>query len=263
MTKFDDETTFDPAVLMARQSLYRFAALTLLDSKAGAWEQLEAQRKDALLSEAAAIVGNMPKAKSEKLELGERPLSELDPSQVLARLPGSTQEFNKEYEDTFGLLVSNACPPYETEYIDSKSTFQRSHSLADISGFYSAFGLTTSSVHPERPDHIVQELEFMAFLLGQERLAAERDSTDRIEQLDVCRDAQARFLREHLSWWAPVFARLLSHENQGSFYDAAGVFLAALIPAERALLGVVPAAQHAEPSPLEQPEECEGCELVS
>ena len=58
-------------------------------------------------------------------------------------------------------------------------------------------------------------------------------------------------------------AKLLSRENAGGFYDAAGVFLAALIPAERALLGVDPDDWHAEPSPLEGPEACEGCELVS
>jgi TorA maturation chaperone TorD len=263
MTETNDETTCDLVALMARQSLYRFAALSLLDPKAGSWKQLEARCEDALLYEAAAIVCNLPGAKPKKLGPGERPLSELDPSRVLARLPESGQVFNEEYENTFGLLVSNACPPYETEYINSKYAFQRSNSLADVSGFYCAFGLTTSTAHPERPDHIVQELEFMAFLLGLERLAADGDATVRQEQLDVCRDAQTRFLRAHLSWWAPAFAKLLSHENRGGFYDAAGVFLAALIPAERALLGVEPTGLHAEPSPQERPEACEGCELVS
>lgn len=263
MTETNCETTCDAVALMARQSLYRFAALSLLDPKAGSWEQLKARCEDALLCEAAGIVCDLPAAKPKNLGLGERPLSELDPSRVLARLPDSCQEFNQQYENTFGLLVSNACPPYETEYIDSKYAFQRSNSLADISGFYNAFGLTTSTAHPERPDHIVQELEFMAFLLGFERQAADCDVKVRQLRLDVCRDAQTQFLREHLSWWAPALAKLLSRENAGGFYDAAGVFLAALIPAERALLGVEPTEQHAEPSPLERPETCEGCELAN
>jgi hypothetical protein len=84
-------------------------------------------------------------------------------------LPENHDEFNRHFENTFGLLVSNACPPYETEHIDSKFTFQQSHALADSSGFYRAFGVTPSESHPERPDHIVQELEFMACLIGRGR----------------------------------------------------------------------------------------------
>jgi TorA maturation chaperone TorD len=248
---------------MARQSLHRFAALTLLDPKFGSWEQLETLRKNALVSEAATLTRNLPAAKPKELGLGECPLSALDPLQVLARLPESYHEFNEVYENTFGLLVSNACPPYETEYINSKYAFQRSNALADVSGYYRAFGLTASATHPERPDHIVQELEFMAFLIGLERQAAAGDESVRHQRLEVCRDALSRFLREHLAWWAPAFAKLLSHENRGGFYDAAGVFLAALIPVERALLGVEAPKHQAEPSQFERPEECEGCQLVN
>ena len=49
------ETTFDPALSMARQSLYRFAALSLLDPQAGSWEQLHALRTDRLLTEGSDV----------------------------------------------------------------------------------------------------------------------------------------------------------------------------------------------------------------
>ncbi len=201
MTDTDDDTDFDPAVLMARQSLYRFTAITLLDPKAGSWEQLDASRQNALLSEAATLIRDLPAANLDKLGLGERPLSTLDPAHVLARLPDTCLKLNEEFENTFGLLVSNACPPYETEYINSKYAFQRSNSLADVSGYYRAFGLTVSATYAERPDHIAKELEFMAFLVGLERQAASGDASVRQQRLEVCRDAQARFLREHVAWW--------------------------------------------------------------
>jgi TorA maturation chaperone TorD len=198
-----------------------------------------------------------------ELELGERPPADFDPARVLQRLPATPQALNEQFESTFGLLVSAACPPYETEYINSKFSFQRSNTLADVSGFYRAFGLTPGDEHPERPDHVVLELEFMAQLIGLERLAAQRNDADAAEKAAVCRDAQKRFLQEHLAWWTTAFARLLSKENPGGFYEAAGAFLSALVPAERGLLGVVATTHGAAPSTLDPPEECEGCLLAA
>jgi TorA maturation chaperone TorD len=252
---------FDPALAMARQSVYRFAALSLLDPQAGAWEQLRTACGDEVLFEAAGFLRGLPEALPAVLAPGERPLADLDPSAVLARLPASREQFNQEYEAAFGVLVSSACPPYETEYIPSKFAFQRSNALADVSGFYRAFGLTPSSAHPERPDHIVQELEFMAFLIGLERQADVAEASLREERLAVCRSAQTRFVGEHLAWWAPAFARLLARENPAGFHAAAGAFLAALIAAERAVLGIGPVNHLATPSVVERPETCEGCQL--
>lgn len=256
--------TLDPALNMARQALYRFAGLSLLDPRAGAWELLAELRESPLPGEAAAIVRNSGLAVPQELSPLERPLVELDPHRVLERLPDSAGEYNALYERMFGLLVSNACPPYETEYIPEKLTFQRSNALADINGFYRAFGLTISGKNRDRPDHAVLELEFMAFLIGRDQEALEAaESSRRGEWSDICRAAQVRFLREHLGWWTPAFARLLDREDPSGFYSAAGNFLAALIPAERALLGVEPVARPATPSPMDRPEACEGCALAT
>ncbi len=259
MPMLETETTFDPAIAMARQSLYQFAAIALLDPKAGAWERLHALRDDEVLQQAAAFLRSLPQAVPDELARGERPLADLRPSDVLQRLPDCRGELNAQYENTFGLLVSNACPFYETEYINSKFSFQRSNSLADISGFYRAFGLTTSKSHPERPDHVVLELEFMAFLLGSQLRAAEEAKDGRA--LEVCRGAQTRFLTEHLAWWTPAFARLLGRENPDGFYAAVGIFLASLVAAERATMRIPLEEGEVQPSYVEPPEECASCML--
>jgi TorA maturation chaperone TorD len=253
---------FDRAVNIARQALYRFASLALTDPKAGSWEQLSVLRDDPVPLEAAALVRGLRQARPAKLIAGERPLADLDPQTVLDRLPRSRHQLNAQYETTFGLLVSSACPPYETEYINSKFAFQRSNALADISGYYHAFGLEIADAHPERPDHIVLELEFMARLLGLERQAADGESKLLGQRLQTCREAQARFVREHLAWWAPAFAKLLIQLNRGGFYEAIGVFLAALIPCERSLLKIEVNSRPISPSPQEPPEACEGCQLT-
>ena len=255
------KSKFDLALSLARQSLYRFAAFALVDPKARTWEHLNNLRGDQLLNDAAKLIRSEGSASPQTLAVNERPHSNLCPDNVLAKLPDSESALNDEFEKTFGLIVSAACPPYETEYIDGKLSFQRSQTLGDIGGFYRAFGMQPSDVMPERHDHIVLELEFMALLIGLERQAIETGELDAEEKALVCHDAQRRFLDEHLAWWAPAFGKLLGKENRGRFYEAVGVFLAAFIPTERALLKVDPPLLDATPSTLERPEECDGCLL--
>jgi TorA maturation chaperone TorD len=255
---------FDPALNSARQMLVRFAALSFVDPAAGSWPKLQQLRSDpSLLAAAAKLIRKLPVVQAQPLGLGERPPRKLDPLAVLERLPASTEALNEAYERTFGLLVSGPCPPHETDYIDSKHAFQRSNALADVNGFYRAFGLTTSQLRPERPDHAALELEFHAFLLGHERRAAGELATEaQRERLQVCREAQRRFLSEHLAWWTPAFARLLERETAGGFYEPVARFLAALIPAERAWLDVPPPPRFLVPSAPERPEACETCQLA-
>jgi len=254
-------TALDLAANVARQTLYRFAALSFLDPRRGAWERLHALRNDRVLTDAAAFLRALPEAQGQSLAPRDLPSQFLDPKAVLAQLPTSRTSHNTLYENTFGLLVSSSAPPYEIEYVNSKLDFQRSNGLADISGFYRAFGLTIAENFPERPDHIVLELEFMAFLQGLERRAAQH-GTNMLNQ-HICHEAQQRFLSDHLAWWTPAFARLLGRENPDGFYAAAGRFLAAIIPIERARLGVDPPGRPAAPTPIERPDSCDGCQLAA
>jgi TorA maturation chaperone TorD len=246
----------DTALHLARQSLYRFTALALLDPRAGSWDALQALRQGDLVSQAAALVRSEAGAQATSLAMGEQPLESLDPCRLFKALPDTEPDFSKGYGQAFGLLVSNACPPYETEYINEKLSFRRSQTLGDVNGFYHAFGLAVSTQYPERPDHIVLELEFMALVVRLEQQAIE-DS--RGEQVEICRDAQARFLREHLAWWVPTFARLVARENPGGFYEHVGTFLAAWMAAERSYLGVPPDTTPVGPSRPDPPGQCEGC----
>ncbi len=72
--------------------------------------------------------------------------------------------------------------------------------LADIAGFYSAFGMAVSK---DRPDHIVAELEFMTVLLLAE--AEAREAGDR-ERAEIAADAARVFLRDHLGTWVTAWA---------------------------------------------------------
>jgi TorA maturation chaperone TorD len=255
-------TIHDPALLLARRACYRFAALALADPRTGSWNALSDPETQALVTQAAEVIRNEDAAVARPLGLGELPLAQLDPALVISRLPRTAGALNELYEATFGLLGGSKCPPYETEYVPSKFAFQRSNMLADVAGFYHAFGLQTSTSHPDRPDHAALECEFLAQLLELQWRAGQSDSPNAASQEEVSRLAIERFLKEHVVWWLPAFARLLVRQDPGGFYEAVANFLAALVTAERALAGIEPAHQRPEPSPIETLDECSGCELA-
>lgn len=121
---------------------------------------------------------------------------------ALAALTG--EGLRQAYAACFGHAVSKDCPPYEAEY-GSANIFQKTQTLADIAGFYRAFGLRLALTFRDRPDHIAAELEFMEFLSRKEAYA--RASGHTPPQIALCRRAQRSFLAEHLGRWAFGLAR--------------------------------------------------------
>lgn len=254
---------FDPALWQARRLCYRLAALALSDPRAGGWSHWNDSESRLLVRQAAALLRDEEAAVARPLALGERPLGDLAPELLFNRLPPTWDDLNTLYERNFGLLSGSKCPPYETEYVPSKFVFQRSNSLADVAGYYLAFGLQASTQQPERPDHIALEMEFMAQLVQLEIAARQGDDAESCSQGDICLAAQERFLREHVIWWMPAFCTLLRRQSPDGFYDAVSSYVAALVAAERALFGLAAPHLAPEPSPLEEPDACSGCELAA
>lgn len=244
----------------ARQTLYRSASIAFSDPRSGSWQSLARPDNQMLVHVAAELIRSEAAPAQHALAPGEGPLERLNPAKALQRLPASADQFHAEFEATFGLLVTGGCPPNETEYVHGKLDFQRAQHLADVNGYYRAFGLKRANGHPERPDHIALELEFMAVVIGLELVAAEPPLFD-AERVAICRNAQKRFLRDHLAWWTPAFAELLRRQDADGFYAVWGDLLAAFIPAERMLLGVDVPPAPAQPARMEPPDTCDGCPL--
>ncbi len=132
---------------------------------------------------------------------------------------------------------------YESEY-RSRHEFQRVENLADLNGFYRAFGL---QVQQERPDHLSVELEFMHVLVMKELWARAADSPESPARWAVTREAERAFLRDHLAAWVPVLAQAIGRRARdvglpsGTFYEHMVAALAQFLRSECAQLGVTPA----------------------
>jgi TorA maturation chaperone TorD len=106
--------------------------------------------------------------------------------------------------------------------------------MADVGGFYQAFGLRVGRRERERVDHVTTDLEFMRFLTRKEAFARVHHGRP---QIDICRRAQRRFWREHLGVWLPTFAMFLTVRVHSGFYCDWAQALVTLAEAESRALG--------------------------
>jgi TorA maturation chaperone TorD len=136
------------------------------------------------------------------------------------------------------LFLGNApCPPHETSYGDARRIAGHAVELADIGGFYEAFGFTLSTDNPDLPDHLCTELEFYSLLLVKQAYARHAAQT---EHQEVTARAARSFLEQHLGRWTESFTAGLAEHRAPSPYLALGRLLTAFIRAECGREGVSP-----------------------
>jgi DMSO reductase family type II enzyme chaperone len=184
------------------------------------------------------------------------------PEVCAAFTPEAFDAFLDAYLAAFGHAARGPCPLNEIEYGDLKADplFQP-HRLADLAAFYRAFGLEVADDAGERHDHLCLELEFMCVLAAKEAWAREHQLD--AEPLAVVRDAQKKFLREHLGRWTPAFTRRLERHAAGTPLAALARFTRAFILAECARLGVPPGSEDLLLRPADQAAAlCESCGLA-
>lgn len=144
------------------------------------------------------------------------------------------EEIESEHLRVFdtGSLVS----PYETEYLTEKIA-RKPAELADIAGFYHAFGfdLNEEIDNKEPADHIAVELEFMALLRFKEDYAAKRNQE---ENEMIVRDAGIKFLNAHLAPWGLFFCRRLEEIACDEFYKRSAEFCSSVLRRDCDRLGL-------------------------
>lgn len=152
-------------------------------------------------------------------------------------------ELEREHVAVFTLSTSTDCPTFETAYFPGEPQNQTAR-MADIAGFYRAFGVDATS-GGFRPDELSVELEFMAYLCRKQVHAVEHMGAPRVNQ--VVR-AQRMFIEEHLGQWAAGLGeRVAARASAGSFYQLAGLALSEWVRDDSALMGAGAPAMALEP----------------
>jgi TorA maturation chaperone TorD len=232
---------------LAPECLYRFLSAVVAGPYSSQWERASGDVNRELVLGAWQWL--QPEA------------DEFEMIRLIDELEASPQVLRAQYDSVFGLVVPKECPPYETEYYPAQETFGRSQQMADVAGFYKAFGIAPAQCSPERPDHLALELEFMAILLLKRRqaVAAADHDHEAAEQASVCERSLRDFFRDHLAWWLPAFSAGLRRKADGGYLHALADVLTTFIRAECRRLDISAVLRPISPEAIEEPEEHPGC----
>lgn len=155
----------------------------------------------------------------------------------------SATDLDAGYTRLFGHTARGLVCPCETEY-GPEGSFQQPQQLADLAGYYRAFGLRMRPESDQRVDHVACECEFMEVLCCKEAFSGERlrdgreaDSRDE-ETLRQTRLAEASFLREHLGRFGRAFGHQLVQEDEDGLFGRVGHVLLRFLDLECELLDV-------------------------
>ncbi|MCM2280189.1 MAG: molecular chaperone TorD family protein [Oligoflexia bacterium] len=144
------------------------------------------------------------------------------------------EALRSDYIDLFD-RSREANPLYETEYGRDRSIV-KGNDLADIAGFYRAFGLKLDDQGSTKEilDHVAVELEFYALLLRkQTHLSHDTEGTE------VVLSARRKFLQDHLGRFVGAIAARPAVARH-AYYAWVFSWCAELVTAECARLGITP-----------------------
>ena len=278
----DERATLQSAIdlAIARAFIHRFLAKAYEDPTPEGWQWLCDVRTQESLRAAWAVVaaGILPAVEpgvppggtsvdisrrvgnSDAIPGGKMPPSTAGGTPAATFSSDAFDSFHSAYLAAFGHAARGQCPLNEIEYGDLKADplFQP-HRLADLAAFYCAFGLEVAGDADERQDHICLELEFTCVLAAKEAYALENQLD--AEELALCRDAQKKFLREHLGRWTPAFARRLASTTTDAALRALAEFTRVFIESECARFAVNPGGEDLLLRPVDEAAEsmCASC----
>ena len=240
------EVPGDPTTAFHRGRLYSLLAIGFDRPGESFQEAVDAGAFGDDLVDSAAIVGDLV------AEAASAVASTVDDADVL----------HGPWASLFGVEEGVTVSPYELTYLPGPLV-TNVRDLADICGFYEAFGLEVAPEKNDRRDHLCFLLEFLGQLsLREAYLRTEGDD----EGVAVVVDAYRQFVEAHLGRWYWRFGDEVRDHGTG-FYAALADLLEALLDEEVDRLGGDPDPVPEDPMAAEWTEDvfgdsgrgCGGC----
>lgn len=241
-----DSQMLESAPLLARKELWLLISAAYVDPYHR--ERFDLLRDCVFRQRTVKAAGLVGREYAEvELGSGEVNPKSLSPERLFAALDAENETIEATYRQLFGLTaISQHCPPCEIEYESNPDVAFRSQRLADVAGFYQAFGLQVSPRVGERLDHITVEAEFLYLMLAKEAAALQVRNQ---EGAGVSRDVRLKFFQEHVGWWLPAFSRVLSRIAPAGYYKELATLTAGMSALERASLGLPRLSPRIVPKP--------------
>ncbi len=205
--------------LEARSTLYGAVSALFSDPESQKFAMLFTPKIQSCVLDACFQLEEENREDSTLSKSFQKLIAKLDISQI--------ENIRSEFVDVFGHTLSKKIAPYALEHLKNSDVFFLTQKLADLNGFYQAFGMEVESI--ERADHISTQTEFISFLLLKE-LIAQKDEL--VEEKEVCEKAFYDFGHDHFSDWAKMFAENLAEKIDGEFFKLAGIFLQGFLKSE-------------------------------
>lgn len=161
----------------------------------------------------AMDVSDFPMQLGLKMKTEQACDAQLMMKQALIELPRS---FDKKTIDTLAadyadiyLTYSFRASPYESVWLDEEN-LERQAPMFEVRSWYKRFGLAVPDWRIRADDHLVHQLQFLAFLFSQD---------NREELLEEI----ANFMDQHLLKWLGLFAQRVAERCTTSYFAAAAL----------------------------------------
>ncbi|MFM9845870.1 MAG: molecular chaperone [Hyphomicrobiaceae bacterium] len=210
-----------------RERLLAVAALYRLIARGFSYPEPElvcSVRRNALDLAAAATSGELVSAPAPALRALGR-----------AWRTASAQGLTTEYSRLF--LGAGLVPLREGSYGNGLRFAGQPIDIADLNGFYLAFGFSPSETAPNPPDHLGTEIEFVSLLHLKKAHALERG---KVREARIVDHALGRFLEDHLGRWIPSLDTALRESEATSPYALLAEVMKRAVAAECTRLGAKP-----------------------